>query len=450
MRRLILALAALTISMGCISAWAQPKPNLTGPITIEEALKIAFENNPDIKIAIDDVARGKGVVAEARAHFMPTFNVTLTHTRQGPAIAFFNPDTGQNINIITAHNTTGDIIAAIPIDISNRLGLATDIAKYRLKIDYYNLLTASEQLIFRVKYAYYELLRAQGNQDVAQSAIDVAEAQLKDSEAKFRAGTAPKFDVTRIETQLANLNQTLLAAKNRVGLARVALNRVMGIDTTTPTDVVKSEIKVEPTEVNMAVRTQEAYDKRPEIEAAVTSIELNEKNVKFQRTEIMPSMNANAVYDYNFQPSGFSTINTSWIATFNLNIPIWDGGVTKAKVSQAQADLQNSRDSLGKLKLTVGSEVDGAALNLDEAIQRVATTAQGVDLAKESLRLSQVRYQAGIATLVEVTDAQSALTLANFNYVQAEYDYVLAVAELQRATGTQPEIDNIQFVCSIP
>jgi len=324
------------------------------------------------------------------------------------------------------------------------------MAKYLLKIDYYNLLTASEQLIFRVKAAYYEMLRAQGNQGVAQSAIDVAQTQLKDSQARLRAGTAPKFDVTRIETQLSNLNQALLQAKNRVGLARVVLNRVMGIDTTSPTEVVKSETKVEPTEVDVRARTQEAYDKRPEVKAAVTAIELNEKNVKFQRTEIMPSMSANAVYDYNFRPTGFSTVNMSWIATFAVNIPIWDGGVTKAKVDQAHADLQNSRDSLGRLKLTVGSEVAASALNLSEATQRVATTAQGVDLAKESLRLSQVRYEAGISTLVEATDAQSALTLANFNYVQAEYDYALAVAELERSTGTQPEIDNIQFVCSIP
>jgi outer membrane protein len=256
--------------------------------------------------------------------------------------------------------------------------------------------------------------------------------------------------VTRIETQLSNHNQTLLQAKNRVGLARVAMNRVLGIDTTSPTEVVKPEIKVEPAEVDVALRTQEAYAKRPEIQAGVASIELNEKNVKYQRTEIMPSMNANAVYDYNFRPTGFSTVNASWIATFTLNIPIWDGGVTKAKVQQAHAELQSSRDGLGKLKLNVGSEVDAAALNLNEATQRVATTAQGVDLAKESLRLAQVRYDAGIATLVEVTDAQSALTLANFNYVQAEYDYVLAVAELQRATGVQPELDSLEFECSIP
>jgi len=87
LRKVILALAALTIGAWCACAWAQPKPDLTGPITVEQALKIAFDNNPDIKISADQVARGKGVVSEARARFMPRFNVGVTHIRQGPAIS---------------------------------------------------------------------------------------------------------------------------------------------------------------------------------------------------------------------------------------------------------------------------------------------------------------------------------------------------------------------------
>jgi outer membrane protein TolC len=121
-------------------------------------------------------------------------------------------------------------------------------------------------------------------------------------------------------------------------------------------------------------------------------------------------------------------------------MPVMDGGVTRANVRQAQADVQTSLDSLEQTRLIVAQDVRTAALNMQDAAQRTQTTARAVELAEEALSLVKLRYGAGISVLVEVTNAETQLTQARNNAVNALYDYAAALAQLQRATSTQPEL----------
>lgn len=417
------------------------------PITLDQALEIAFRQSPDIKAALAQTNKSRGGISEARANFYPKFNAELTHTRQGPRVSFTVPGRG-TVDIVQDHNTTGVASFMLPIDISGKLGYLTDIAKYQFQLDYLGLLAASQKLIFDVKSAYFDLLRAQGQQEVAQAAVDAATARLKDASARFSAGTAPKFDVTRAQVDVANLNQQLIRAKSRVAVARAALNRTLGIDIDAPTEVVGSDVAVQDLKVDIEKSIEEAYAKRPEVISAQTLVDLSKKNVKLQRTGILPTLSASANYTYNFRVAGFSTGNESWIALLDLRVPIWDGGITKAKVDQANADLDKSIQTLQSVKLGVALGVKSAALALQDAIERVAAASQNVALAEEALRLARVRYNSGIATLVEVTDAEAALTQARTDWLNARYDYVLALAGLERAVGNQPELAKLQLLAA--
>ena len=115
----------------------------------------------------------------------------------------------------------------LPLDINGRITYTNRIARDQFQIDYLGMVHTSEQLIFDVKSAYYNLLRAQAQADVDQAAVDVAAARLKNTTSQFNAGTVPKFDVTRAEVDVANLNQTLIQGKTSVEQMRGALNRVM-------------------------------------------------------------------------------------------------------------------------------------------------------------------------------------------------------------------------------
>ena len=442
--------ASVVLLCACVStAYAQeqvtPQGQASSTITINQALELACRNNPNLRIAVNRVQRARGVVAEARANFNPNFNASLVERVQGPPVTFDLPE-GGTIDIVEQTNTAANLNMFLPLDISNRLGYSSDIAKYQFQIDYLDLLATSEQLILDVKTAYYNLLRACGQQQTAQSAVDAAVSVLNETTARFEEGAIAKFDVTRAEVSVANLNQALIATKNRVLVAQATLNQVMGIDINTPTTVIKPDIPTVADTVDIPKRVEEAYVNRPEVKAANTAIALNEKNVRLQRTGTLPSASITGDLNYTFKVSGFNATNENYLVAAVLSVPIWDGGVTKARVQQARADVAASQNSLDQTKLNVALEVRTAALDLQEAAQRTQSTTQNVTLGEEALRLAEVRYQAGIATLVEVTDAQNALTLARFNNVASQYDYATAIARLQRATATQPELCNLQLL----
>ncbi len=427
-----------------------PEVILTKPITLDQALTIAFQCNPQIKTAIAQIERSEAGMREASARFFPSFTAQVNRTYQPEvSLAFAQPgQQAQDVVVQNATTTNAQLGVTLPLDISKRLGFASDIARYQFQIDYLGLLAQSEQLIFRVKTAYYDTLRAQGQEEVAQASVDVAAARLQDTNARFAAGTVPRFDVTRAQVEVANLNQTLISAKSRVGVSRAALNRVLGIDPSLPTELVRSEITVENIKVDAQASVKEAYTRRPEVRQADLAIELARRNVRFRRADLFPSLAVSAQTTYNPDTSTFMPEKVSWLALVGLTIPVWDGGVTKARVDQANADVDIAIDNLTTTRLTVGFDVQSAALTLQEGIERVSTTAENVALAEEALRLASVRYNGGISTLVEVTDAESALTQARVDYVNARFDYVLGLAGLQRATGTQPELAGLQLLAT--
>ncbi len=423
--------------------------DLTKPLTVEQALCVAFERNPDLRIAVDIARRSVGVVEEAKANFNPKFNGTITSIRQPSTSATFpgapgKPD--QSIVIQSAQSTTAAVVATLPLDISHRLAYTTDVARYQFDIQYLSLVAASERVIQNVKATYYEVLRAYGQQGVAQAAVDVAKAQLDNTKARFEAGAAPKFDVTTAEVNLANLNQQLIQAQTRTENARSLFNRALGIGIDTPTQVINVTPTIDVKTVDISANIATAEARRPEVRAGRSAIALNQRNVKLQQTGLKPSLSWNVNMGFNANATTFSNQNVNWQTSLVVSAPIWDGGITKARVAQARADVANAADTLDLTKLQVGLDVRTAALNVEEAAKRSESTTEAVALAEEALRLANVRYEAGIAVLVEVTNAESQLTQAQFNLVNAQYDYAIALAALQRATSTQPELNQVQLL----
>jgi outer membrane protein TolC len=408
-------------------------------------MQVAFQNSPEIQSALSDVEASRGVFGEARARFNPTFNIQASTTRQGPITAVEFPGGGA-VQTVSPTSSQAKLAVTLPLDISRQLKYGSDIAIYQFQIQYLSMVSVSQQLIADVKSSYYNLLRACGQELVARSAVDSAKARLDNIRAKCDEGNAPKFDVTSAEVELENLNQQLIAASNQVSIAQSSLNAVLGVDVNNPTQVVSGDVPVTIKQIDIPKSVDDAYSKRPEVKIAQTAVTLSETNVNLQKTGYLPSLNLSGGPSYNFNPSGFSSNKYSWQVSATLNIPVWNGGITKSRVQQAKADVQGSVASLDQVKLGVAKEVRRAALNLQEAALRTQTTAHAVALAEDALGIATDRYDAGIAVLVEVTNAQSQLTQARFNYVNAQYDYAIALAQLQRATSSQPELSQLQLL----
>ncbi len=415
-----------------------PVPDMVKkPITLEQALQVAFENSPQIQAALSQVEASRGVVDEANARFRPTFTASASSTRQGP-----------ESTAVAGSSTQAGLSIALPLDISRQLKLSSEMAEGQFQLQYLSMVAVSEQLIVDVKSAYYDLLRACGQQAVSQAAVDSAKTRLDNIRAKREEGTLPQFDVTSAEVELENLNQQLIADVNQVSLAQSALNGTLGVDVSNPTQIVGVDVPITLSSVDIPKSVDEAYARRPEIKSAQSAVTLSVTNVNLQKTGLRPSLALVAGPTYNFNTSAARPDNLTWAITATLSVPLWDGGATRARTRQADADVQSSLASLNQTKITVANQVRRAALNLQESALRTQTTSRAVSLAQDALSIATDRYDAGIAVLVEVTNAQSQLTQARFNLVNAQYDYALALAQLQRASSTQPELTQLQLLAN--
>ena len=426
--------SVMTVNTPSLSDAAIPDA-LKKPITLEQAIQLAFQNSPNITSVLASIEASKGSVDASSASFNPVFSLSGAATVQGPtsaAVESFNPTLGLSLTL--------------PLDISKQLRFSSDIAKMKYQQQYLSMLSVSEQLILQVKSAYYDLLRSSGQLAVQQAAVDDAKLRLENIKAKRAEGTVPQFDVTTIEVEFENLNQQLLSAQTRVQLAQSAFNLAMGVDVNYPTQVVANNIEVAAQETDIAKATDQAMAKRPDVKSAQIAIALGQKSTDLASLSDAPTASLSGSGTYLLNPSAMASDDYSWSATLRLNIPISDGGAKRANVRQAKAGVQSSIAALTGKQLAVSSEVRSAALSLQTAAIRTKTTESAVSLAKDALSIANDRYDAGIATQVEVSNAQTQLTQARYNYINALFDYAVASAQLEKATSAQPEMNNLQLL----
>lgn len=186
--------------------------------------------------------------------------------------------------------------------------------------------------------------------------------------------------------------------------------------------------------------SREALQTRPEILQADASIAAARKGIQIARRSSQPSLSATAGYDYTPTAAGFTRSNQAEIG-FNLNVPIFDGGLSRARVHEAEGDIASAETSRRQAVDQVQVEVQQAYLTLLQARDRVAVANVGLAQAREASRLALVRYNAGVSQAVgvspilELSTAQTSLTQAESNLVNALYDYNNARAQLDRAVG---------------
>jgi len=186
---------------------------------------------------------------------------------------------------------------------------------------------------------------------------------------------------------------------------------------------------------------KEALGQRPEIKEASAYIEAAKKGINLAKRSVLPSFNLSWSYLYAPNAGGSNPLVHTWEAQAVFSVPIFDGGVAKARRQEAQGSLASAQILQRQTVDQVTLEAEQAYLAVNEARQRIDVANQSLDQAKEAFNLAKVRYMAGVSArsgispLLELSDAQTALTLAESNQVNALYDFNSASARLDRALG---------------
>ncbi len=401
-------------------------PDVAGRVlSLAEVIQIALETQPQIQARLYDYAAARFRVDQAISPLLPQLGASWNASRD--RLVFGVGSTATVIDAVT--RTTAQVsLSQLLSDFGKNLA-ATEVSRRLADVAKEDVEVQRDLIVLAVKEASFNLLFAKRLITVNAEAFKRAELNLRSARGFFEVGTRPKSDVTRAEVDVANARLETIRARNAERLARVALNTGMGIPVDTPTEV-EDILGYQPFTVDHALLLDEAKRQRAEYRQAKLQVDAAEATVKLQFRNFFPDITGNA-----FVGATTTDLREIWELGVTLNWSIFDGGNKIARYRESTAKLQSAQAQVRAEELTISQQVAQASLNVGEAEERIQAAKAAVASAQENFRLAQGRFAAGVGTILELTDAQLALTQGQSTEAQALSDFRIAVARLERALG---------------
>jgi outer membrane protein len=406
-------------------------------LSLDEAIGIALETQPKIQARLSDYLAAAHRVDQAFSVLLPQLTASASASRaksvsvtQRSPLDPRAPGTRTSTNITNFGDTftTGVTLSQVIFDFGKTFA-STDAAR-RLAEQAQENVELQRQLITQtVKESFININFARRLIRVQEQALERADLNLKSARGFFEVGTRPKSDVARAEVDVANARVDLIRARNAERLARVQLNTAMGIAADTPTEV-QDNLVFQAMTIDRGQLLPQALAQRPEYKQARLRVDENEARVRKAFRDFFPDISATGTYG-----STRTDFNEAWAIGLQMQWTIFDGGNRIARLREAKANLDSAVATVKATELDISSEVEQAQLNVSEAQERIGAAQTAVASAQENFRLAQGRFDAGVGTILELTDAQLFLTQAQNTEAQALADYRIAVARLERAIG---------------
>ena len=428
------------------------------PLTLDDSLQIAKQNNLTVQAAEQRLESAASQINIARAALLPRLvangNYTYFKDVQKSVISadadFGFPTSGGETNETSTpsadneadlielefgahHNVQGTVSLTQPIFAWGRYYYGYQAAKLQAEAAEKELNAAYQKLRLDVYEAFYRVLIAQEFVNVANQSVELVKKQLKIAETSFNAGATTNFDVLRAKVQLANAESQLIRAKNGVRTAKNAFKTLLNMPLT---EQIAVEGAFEAPEVNIQLDEliQIALEKRPEITRSQLNEQAGEKQLRISKTRRLPDLSFFSNYQVSHNER-LTAMNRIWSLGLQINIPIFDGFAARAGVKQSESVLKQLQLGTNQMRSAVEFEVRNAYLALLEAKTLIDVQRETVTQAEESVRIATIQFENGILTTVELTDTQLALMQAKVNRLQAQHDYVVGLAKLEKAIG---------------
>ena len=411
----------------------------TRAINLREAISLAFEYQPRLRVFRERVEEARGRSDVAFSPFLPRVNLSergfLGHNPSGPSdgIALPLPEFPDAKGYQT-YAVSEFYLQWTLWDFGRTYG---GYRQAELGIDIARLQTtrAIQGTAYDVAAAYSRVLQARAASRVAKESVRLALSVLDIARKSLNAGLVESDQVLRAEVQLAQARRSVVVAE-RVELVAVAgLNQAIGLNVSAATEVV--DLTDEPPfELSLALCLQRAVESRPEFRVAQRAIEVAGEGERVARADFLPRVYGEAVVG---EEDGHKTLHgfTSG-GSINIAWSPFQGGRRLGEIRAASAAFRAAAAQAQVVCDTIAFEVNEAFRDVEAARQSIALARPAVAQARENLRLVTRKYETGDATPTDIVDAETALTRAEQDLYTARYDYLTALARIDYAMGTTP------------
>lgn len=420
---------------GADEAPASRLPAVAGPVRLTPATAAAMviARAPDSALADQNIAAAQGKLQQAQAMNGWQLSALASHTRQGPVAAFDLSGMGLGRIVMSPSNvTTGAISATKPLYLGSRDRYSCEAAAAGVDAARVGRAAVDLGLAQQGRQAVYALLRLQQLWVVTQQRTTAVAEHLRLAESMFAAGTVARFEVVQAQTELERARGDEIAARTAVAQQKAALCELLNLPQGTALEA-EEGVPLATPEGDLHKLIQVAFDQRPDLRAADYAVRAAEASLRLAEANDRPTLAASGQWSYTYQ--GSYSDSDAWKAGLTLTKPIFQGGQTKALITQAKAGLETARLDVERGQQQIALQVSQASLALDDAREQVVVAERGVDEARERQRIAEVRFQSGVSLGVEVLDAQTALAAAEAQLVNARFGLQSAMTALRAAMG---------------
>jgi outer membrane protein len=468
MKKVKSRLGLILLALAPFAAVAQDSSKITKhEFSVQQAVDYALKNNAMVKNALLDVQVQQEINKQVTSNAYPHINASIG-TTYNPAIAkqvlpdFISPATygvltsegvkDGNGNPIVMPSEFGFVAAQFGTKFTANAGISLNqllfdgqvfvgLLARDAAIDFYkkNAEVTQEMIRANIYKIYYQLVVSKTQIELLDANIALLEKNQNDTRIIYETGFREKLDVDKATVQLANLQTEKRKILNGISNGYYGLKTLMGMpiqDELILTDkITDDQIK----EGILDLGTY-SYDDRKEYQLLQTGIKLNEYNIRRYKLSQIPTVSLSALYAKNAQRNQWNFFNNGqWFTisniNLNINIPIFNGFITKSKIQQSRIELQKAQNQAENLKLSIDNDVAVAKNNFQSAVSTMDFQKKNMELAEKVFQQTKKKYEIGTGSQIEITAAQTDLKSAQTNYINALYDAIIAKIDFMKAAG---------------
>lgn len=393
-------------------------------LSLQDAINMALSQNTSLKITQKGEDTAKYALDEAKGN--NGFSVTATDSLS----------TSKSKDTQRRDSNSIGVTGKLPLYSGGRN--QANIKKAELGMEAADLTTqrAQENLKLSVIEAYYDALEARKTVAVRQETVDKYQEHFTNVSQLYAAGSKARIDVIRSQVELSDARQNLIKAENSYEVSLASLRNYININRSEPLNLT-TDFSYVGFDKELGGCIDYAYNNRKDLLIDKNKLAQQEQTVKAAKAGYLPSLNLSLGVNQSNQFNPSSTNDYGASATLGLSWNIFDSGVTNAQVKAAQTALDVAKLTLLKDQETVDYNLRQAYYNMREAEKRLNSTQDAVHQAEEDAFIAREKYRAGEGLMLDIIDAQEALSKARLNYISAQYDYARYKAAVENAMGME-------------
>jgi outer membrane protein TolC len=419
-----------------------PEGQATGEeidLSLTDAIERGLRSNLGVLLSGHGRTAAEGERRQALSELLPNLSAGLSETIQQTNLAALGFPGFPGVPQIIGPFSVFDARAYANQSLLNLPALhRLDSASEDLKAADFTYQNAKDLVVLGVVGLYLQALAGKGRVEAAQAQFETAQALYMQATSFKEAGVVPAIEVLRAQVEMQSEQQRLIYLQNRFEKEKLKLGRAIGLSPAQRfrmTDDAPYR-PLPPITVDQAI--ERAYAGRPDYKSAESRLRSASLARKAAESQRLPTADVGFNYGTIGRRPG-STHGTFTLAA-NVDVPIFEGGRISGEVMEAEALVRERQNQLDNLHAQIRYDVQNAFLDIRSSENQVKVAANTIDLAHQQLEQARDRFTAGVATNIEVVQAQAALATANENYISSLFGYNLAKAELARAIGGAEKI----------